>query len=48
MTSLAGTNYAINEQDVDQYGSFVIASNIIPYQSYSESLVNQKEIPIEL
>ena len=48
-TSASGTNYAINEhEDVDQYGSFPIQSEILPYQSYPESLVSQNEIHIEL
>ena len=49
LTSSSGTNYVLNEhEDVDQYGSFAIPSEIIPYQSYPESLVNQNEIIIEL
>ena len=47
--SSSGTNYVPNEhEDVDQYGSFTIPSEIMPYQSYPKSLVNQNEIPIEL
>ena len=44
-----GTNHVLNEhENADQYGSFAIPSEIMPYQSYPESLVNQNEIPIEL
>ena len=32
----------------DHYGLFAIPSEILPYQRYPESLVNQNEIPIEL
>ena len=49
LTSSSGTNYILNEhEDVGQYGSFAKPSEIMPYQSYPESLVNQNEIPIEL
>ena len=49
LTSLSGTNYALNKhEDVDQYGSFAIPSEIMLYQSQPESLVNQNEILIEL
>ena len=44
----AGTNYFLSEhEDVDRYGSFAIPSEIMPYQSYPESLVNQNEIPVD-
>ena len=47
--NLTGTNYVPNEhEDVDRYGSFAIPSDIMPYQSHPESLVNQNEIPMEL
>ena len=49
LTSSSGTNYAPNEHEgVDQYGSFSIPSELVLYQSHSESLVNQNEIFIEL
>ena len=49
LTSSSSTNYVLNEhEDVDQYESFAIPSEIMLYQSYPESLVNQNEIPIEL
>ena len=42
-----GSNYVLNEhEDVDRFGSFAIPSEIMPYQSFPESLVNQNEIPI--
>ena len=44
-----GTNYVFNKhEDADRYGSFAIPSEIMPYQSYPENLVNQNEILIEL
>ena len=47
MTSL-GTNYLLIEhEDVNQYGSIAIPSNITPHQSYPESLVDQNELPID-
>ena len=49
LTSSSGTNYVPNEQeDVDQYGSFTIPSKIMPSYSYSENLVDQNEIPVDL
>ena len=49
LTSSSGTNYVPNEHEgVDQYGSFSIPSELVLYQSHSESLVNQNEILIEL
>ena len=49
LTSSTGTNYGLNEhEDFDQYGSFAIPSEIMPYQSFPKSLENQTEIPIEL
>ena len=49
LTSSSGTNYVPNEhEDVDQYGSFTIPSEIMPCQSYPVSLVNQNEIPVDL
>ena len=48
LTSSSGTNYVLNEHDVDQYGSFAMPSKIKPYQNYPESVVNQNEIHIEL
>ena len=45
LTSSTGTN---EHEGVDQYGSFSIASELVPYQSHPESLVNQNEILIEL
>ena len=46
--SKTGTNYVFNEhEDADQYGSFAIPSEMMLYQSHSESLVNQNEISIE-
>ena len=49
LTSSSGTNYVLNEHDdVDQYSSFAIPSEIMLYQSHPESLVNQNEIPIDL
>ena len=49
LTSSSGTNYVPNEhENIDQYGSFTIPFEIMPCQSYPESLVNQIEIPVEL
>ena len=49
LTSSSGTNYVPNEQEgVNQYGSFSISSELVLYQSHSESLMNQNEILIEL
>ena len=48
LTSSSGTNYVPNEhEDIDQYGSFTIPSEIMPCKRYPESLVNQNGIPIE-
>ena len=42
LTSSTGTNYVLNEhEDVNQYGSFAIPSEIMLYESHPESLVNQ-------
>ena len=45
-------SYRVNEliwhEGVDQYGSYSIPSELVLYQSHSESLVNQNEIPVEL
>ena len=39
------TNYDLHEhEDVDQYGSIAIPSEIMPYQSYPECLANKDEI----
>ena len=49
LTSSSGSNYVHNEHEgVDQYGSLAIPYDIMPYQSYPESLVNQNEIPVDL
>ena len=49
LTSSSGTNYVPNEhEDIDQYGSFTIPSELVLYQSHPESLVNHNEILIEL
>ena len=49
LTSSSGTNCVPNEhEDIDQYGSFTIPSELVLYQSHPESLVNQNEILIEL
>ena len=49
LTSSSGTNHVPNEHEgVDQYGSFALPSNLMLYQSHSESLVNQNEILIGL
>ena len=49
LTNSSGTNYVLNKhEDVDRYGSFAIPSEIILYEIYPESLVNQNEIFIEL
>ena len=49
LTSSSGTNYVPNEhEDIDQYGSFTIPSELVLYQSHPESLVNQNDIPVEL
>ena len=49
LTSSSGTNYVPNEhEDIYQYGSFTIPSELVLYQSHPESLVNQNEILIEL
>ena len=45
LTSSIGTNYVLNKhEDVNQYGSFAIPSEIMLYEtneSHPESLVNQ-------
>ena len=49
LTSSSGSNHVSNKhEDADQYSSFAISSKIMPHQSYTKSLVNQNEIPIEL
>ena len=49
LTSSTGANYGLNEhEDDNQYGSLAIPSDILPYQSYPESLMDQNEIAIEL
>ena len=49
LTSSSGTNYVPNEhEDIDQYGSFTIPSEIMPCLSYPVSLVNLNEIPVDL
>ena len=49
LKSSSGTNYVPNEhEDIEQYGSFTIPSEIMPCSSYPVSLVNQNEIAIEL
>ena len=49
LTSSSGTKYVPNEhEDIDQYGSFALPSDLMLYQSHHESLVNQNDIPIEL
>ena len=49
LTSTSGINYVPNKhEDVDQYGSFTIPSEIMPCKSYPISLVNQNEIPVDL
>ena len=49
LTTSSGTNYVVNEhENVNQYGSLAIPSEIMLYQSHHESLVNQNEILIEL
>ena len=47
LTSSSGTNYVPNEQDVDPYDPYAIPSEIMPCESYPESLVNQNEFPID-
>ena len=48
LASSSDTNYVLNEHEgVNQYGSLVIPSNLMRYQSHPESLVNQYEILIE-
>ena len=49
LTSSSGSNYVLNEhEDVDQYGSFAISSEIMPCLSYPVSLVNENETPVDL
>ena len=49
LTSSSGANYVPNEhEDIDQYGSFSILSELVLYQSHPESLVNENEISVEL
>ena len=49
LTSSSGKNHVPNEhEDVDQYDTYAIQSEIIPCWSYPESLINKNEIPIEL
>ena len=47
VTSSSDSNYVLNKQGFDQYGSFAIQSELVLYQSHPESL-NQNEILIEL
>ena len=47
--SSSNNNYFLNEhEDIDQYGPYVIPSELMQCNSYTVSLVNQNEIPIEL
>ena len=49
LTSSSGTNCVPNEhEDVDQYDSYAIPSKLMLCWSYTVSLVNQNEIPVEL
>ena len=49
LMSSSGTNHVPNEHEgVDQYGSFALPPDLMLHQSHLESLVNQKEILIEL
>ena len=49
LTSSSGTNYILNEhEDVDQYGPYAIASDIMPCYSYPASLANQNDISFDL
>ena len=49
LTSSSGTNYVPNEhEDVVQYDPYAIPFEIMPRESYPESLVNQNEIPVDL
>ena len=49
LTSSSDSNYVPNEhEDVDQYDPYAIPSEIMPYQSNPESLLNQDESPINL
>ena len=42
LLSSSGTNYVPNEhEDLDQYGSFSIPSELVLYQSHPESLVTK-------
>ena len=44
LTSSPGINHVPNEhEDIDQYASFIIPSELVLYQSHSASLVNQNE-----
>ena len=49
LTSFSGANYVPSEHEgVNQYGSFLIPSELVLYQNHTEILVNQNEILIEL
>ena len=49
LTSSPGTNYVPNEhEDIDQYGSFIIPSKVMPYYSHPASLVDLLDKLIEL
>ena len=42
LTSSYGRNYVLNDhEDVGKYGSYTMASDIMPYYSYPASLLNQ-------
>ena len=48
VNSASGSNCVIHEhEDIDQYGSYAIPSEVLPCYSYHASLVNQFEILID-
>ena len=49
LTSSSTISYVPNElEDVDKYDPYPILSELTPYQSYPESVLNQNEIPFDL
>ena len=46
VTSLSGTNYVLNEhEDLSQYGSYAIATEMMPCYSYPASSLVRHSIP---
>ena len=49
LKSSSATSYVPNEHEyVDKYDPYPILSELTPYQSYPESVLNHNEIPVDL